>query len=65
MAAPVTAPTLQLHGELDRYVLPATAQGSDRYVAGSYEWRLLPGVAHFPQEEAPTEVSEALIAWMA
>jgi pimeloyl-ACP methyl ester carboxylesterase len=63
MAAPVTAPTLQLHGELDRYVLPATAQGSDRYVAGSYEWRLLPGVAHFPQEEAPTEVSRALVEW--
>jgi pimeloyl-ACP methyl ester carboxylesterase len=65
MAAPVTAPTLQLHGALDRYVLPATAQGSDRYVAGSYEWRLLPGVGHFPQEEAPAEVSQALITWSA
>ena len=28
MAAPVTAPTLQLHGELDPCVLPTTARGS-------------------------------------
>jgi pimeloyl-ACP methyl ester carboxylesterase len=63
MAAPVTAPTLQLHGELDPCVLPATARGSDRYVAGAYEWRALPGVGHFPQEEAPDEVSRAVATW--
>ena len=57
MAAPVTAPTLQLHGELDACVLPSTARGSGRYVAGAYEWRELPGIGHFPQEEAPDVVS--------
>ena len=63
MAAPVTAPTLQLHGALDRYVLPATARGSDRYVAGAYEWRELTRVGHFPQEESPAEVTAAIAAW--
>ena len=63
MAAPVTAPTLQLHGALDPYVLPATAQGSGRYVAGVYEWRQLPGVGHFLPEEAPDEVSAAIADW--
>jgi pimeloyl-ACP methyl ester carboxylesterase len=63
MAAPVTAPTLQLHGALDRYVLPATARGSDRYVAGAYEWRELAGVGHFPHEEAPEQVTAAIAAW--
>ena len=59
MAAPITAPTLQLHGELDTCVLPSTARGSGRYVAGAYEWRELPGIGHFPQEEAPDDRSAA------
>jgi pimeloyl-ACP methyl ester carboxylesterase len=63
MAAPITAPTLQLHGDVDPCVLPATARGSDRYVAGAYEWRTLPGIGHFPQEEAPDDVSRLLTAW--
>jgi pimeloyl-ACP methyl ester carboxylesterase len=63
MAAPVTAPTLQLHGALDSCILPSTAQGSGRYVAGEYEWRELPGIGHFPQEETPDEVSAAIAAW--
>jgi pimeloyl-ACP methyl ester carboxylesterase len=60
MAAPVTAPTLQLHGALDSCVLPRTAHGSGRYVAGAYEWRELPGVGHFPHEEAADEVTAAI-----
>jgi pimeloyl-ACP methyl ester carboxylesterase len=63
MAAPVTAPTLQLHGEFDPYVLPGTARGSERYVAGAYEWRTLPGVGHFLPEESPDHVTEAIAAW--
>ena len=60
MSAPITAPTLQLHGALDSCVLPRTALGSGRYVAGAYEWRELPGIGHFPQEEAPELVSRAI-----
>jgi pimeloyl-ACP methyl ester carboxylesterase len=60
MAAPIIAPTLQLHGELDPCVLPSTAAGSGRYVAGAYEWRELPGLGHFLPEEAPDLVTEAI-----
>jgi pimeloyl-ACP methyl ester carboxylesterase len=63
MAAPITAPTLQLHGELDPCVLPGTARGSGRYVAGAYEWRELPGIGHFPQEETPDTVTKAVVDW--
>jgi pimeloyl-ACP methyl ester carboxylesterase len=65
MTAPVTAPTLQLHGELDGCVLPDTAVGSSRWVRGPYQWRCLPKVGHFVHEEAPDDVSSALVTWAA
>ncbi|HET7529600.1 MAG TPA: alpha/beta hydrolase [Mycobacteriales bacterium] len=60
---PIDAPTLQLHGSLDRCTLARTASGSGRYVAAAYEWRLLEGVGHFPHEEAPDAVSGELVRW--
>lgn len=60
---PIVAPTLQLHGELDPAVLPATAQGSGRYVIAPYEWHLLDGVGHFPHREAPELVAGEIIRW--
>jgi pimeloyl-ACP methyl ester carboxylesterase len=64
MAAPVSAPTLQLHGALDPYILTTTAQGSGRYVAGAYEWSELPGLGHFLPEEAPEDVTRAIAAFV-
>src|SRR3954462_10425588 len=63
MAAPITAPTLQLHGELDGCVLPSTAEGSGRYVAGAYRWQELPGLGHFLPEEAPDVITAAISDW--
>ena len=64
-APPINAPTLQLHGALDRHVLPRTAQGSGRYVAAPYRWRLIEGAGHFPHEERPEEFDAELIGWLA
>jgi pimeloyl-ACP methyl ester carboxylesterase len=60
---PLTTPTLQLHGALDPCVLPATAQGSSKYVTAPYEWRLLDGVGHFPPEESPDVVTGEVVRW--
>ena len=57
----VGVPTLQLHGELDGCLLPDTAHGSDAWVDAPYDLRILPGVGHFPHQEAPDVVSDALI----
>jgi len=64
MRAPVHAPTLHLHGALDGAVHPRTADGSGRYVTGSYRWRLLEGVGHFPHEEAAEEFTAELLGWL-
>ncbi|GII93677.1 alpha/beta fold hydrolase [Sinosporangium siamense] len=65
MRAEIEAPTLQLHGALDRCVLPRTAQGSGRYVAAPYRWRLLEGSGHFPHEERPEQFDAELLGWLA
>lgn len=60
---PVSIPTLQLHGAADTCVLPTTAQGSAKYVAATYEWRVLDGVGHFPPEETPELITGELVRW--
>ena len=63
MRRPIAAPTLQLHGSADKCVLPSTASGSGRYVAGDYRLRVYDGLGHFPHEEAPTLVTEDILHW--
>ena len=63
LRTPIHAPVLHLHGDFDTCVLPATAQGAGQYVAGTYEWRMLDGVGHFPHNEAPEAISGELIRW--
>ncbi len=64
MAAPIEVPVLHLHGAADPSVLPATMQGSADYVSGPYSPHVLPGVGHFPHEEAPDEVATLLLDWL-
>ncbi len=63
VSSPVIAPTLQVHGAQDPYLLPSTAAGSDAWVTGPYAWRRLDGVGHFPAEEAGPAVTELLLDW--
>jgi pimeloyl-ACP methyl ester carboxylesterase len=64
MQQPITSPTLHLHGAEDTGVLPRTAQGSGRYVAARYEWRLLDGVGHLLQQEVPELVTAEILRWI-
>ena len=64
MAAPITAPVLQVHGALDGSMAPATAQGAERYLQGSHRWRLLEGVGHFVHEEAADTVSAEIVDFL-
>jgi pimeloyl-ACP methyl ester carboxylesterase len=60
--APVlSVPTLVLHGAADPCNDPRTSEGKERFFSGRYERRLLDGVGHFPQREAPQEVARAIL----
>ncbi len=64
--APVLAvPTLVLHGSADTCNLPATSDGRAHYFSGGYERRVLDGVGHFPQREAPQAVADAILKFCA
>ncbi|WP_336212123.1 alpha/beta fold hydrolase [Nonomuraea sp. LPB2021202275-12-8] len=65
MRTEIEAPTLQLHGAQDRCILPRTAQGSGRYVAAPYRWRLVEGAGHYPHEETPDVFDTELLGWLA
>jgi pimeloyl-ACP methyl ester carboxylesterase len=61
----VSVPVLHLHGALDTAVLPRTAAGSGRYVAGPYSWRVIDDAGHFLPEEAPKVVVDDIVRWLA
>jgi pimeloyl-ACP methyl ester carboxylesterase len=63
MQQPITAPTLHLHGGADPHLLARTAQGSGRYVAAPYEWRLLDTLGHFPHQESPELITGEILRW--
>jgi pimeloyl-ACP methyl ester carboxylesterase len=65
MRTPIRMPVLQLHGALDRYILPRSAQGSGRYVEAPYRWKLIEGAGHFPHEERSEAFDAELIGWLA
>lgn len=62
---PIRVPTLFLTGEMDGCSLPAMSDGQERAFSVAYERRILPGVGHFPQLEAPSVVSRAAGDWFA
>lgn len=64
MRTAIEVPTLHLHGALDSYVLPRSAQGSGRFVRAPYRWRLIDGAGHFPHEERPKSFDAQLIGWL-
>ena len=60
----ISAPTLLLHGAADPCNSPATSENKERFFSGRYERKLLAQVGHFPQREAPEQVTGEIIAWL-
>ena len=57
----LSLPAIYLHGDADGVNPPPTADKVPAKFAGPFERIALPGVGHFPQREAPSEVARHLI----
>lgn len=59
-------PVLQVHGDRDgvRSPVAAALHRRSRRLAEPYRWELLPGVGHYPAEEAPEAVNALLLDWL-
>ncbi|HYM03623.1 MAG TPA: alpha/beta hydrolase [Stellaceae bacterium] len=60
----IAAPTLFLWGDADVALDIRTTEGTNAYVA-DLTFRVLPGVSHWIQQEAPEAVNAMLDAWLA
>jgi pimeloyl-ACP methyl ester carboxylesterase len=65
METPINVPVLHIHGEQDPSVLLRSAEGSGDWVHGPYDFSIVPGVGHFPHEEAPEVFDELVLPWLA
>ncbi len=65
MASPVRQPVLHVVGGADDTMLPRSNDGSEEHVRGPYTRVDLPGVGHFPHEEAPDAFAALLVDWLA
>ena len=61
---PLTAAVLQLVGEGDRFTPVGALRGTEELCAGPYSLEVIPGVGHYPAEEAPDAVNRAIIEFL-
>lgn len=60
----VRVPTLFIYGEQDFAIIPETVRGLDKYIDAYYRELRIPDSGHWVQNEAPTEVNEALLDFL-
>jgi pimeloyl-ACP methyl ester carboxylesterase len=64
MLPPVTQPVLTVDGAADPALPAGVAALSGEHVIGELTEQVLPGVGHFPHEEAPEAFTAALLDWL-
>lgn len=64
MRAPVRQPVLAVGGADDPALPPGAFASSGTHVLGPVSEHVLPGVGHFPPEEAPDVFTELLLKWL-
>lgn len=65
LRVPVRVPLLSVSGERDQLVPASAMARAAAYVQAPHQLITLPGVGHFPHEEAPAQFNELLLRWLA
>ena len=60
-APELSVATLVLHGGADTCNHPDSSKGREAFFLRRYERKVLDGVGHFPQREAPQDVADAIL----
>ena len=63
-APTIHVPTLVLHGDADGVSTLATSANRAHHFSDRYERRVLPGIGHFPQREAPDLVAQEVLRFL-
>ena len=58
---PIRVPTLYIWGDADDTVGRVAAEGTVDFVAAPYRFEALPGIGHFPADQAPERVNELML----
>ncbi len=64
LQTPLVAPVLHLVGEGDRFTPVATLADTGKFCGGPYTMTVIPGVGHYPAEEAPELVNQAIVSFL-
>jgi pimeloyl-ACP methyl ester carboxylesterase len=62
---PVKCPVLQIHGMKDEALLPGALNDTWKHVKGEWTLVTIPGAAHFVHRDAPKQVTQAMVSWLA
>ncbi|MBJ3778172.1 alpha/beta fold hydrolase [Acuticoccus mangrovi] len=60
----IRVPTLTLHGGADPCNLPETSLNKEHLFCAGYERRVMEGLGHFPQREAPADTAREVLAFI-
>lgn len=60
----IAVPTLVIHGGADPCNTPSTSEGKEHLFSGTYRRKILEGVGHFPQREAPQETASLITSFL-
>jgi len=62
---PVKCPVLQIHGMKDQFLLPGALNDTWKYIEGEWTLVTFPKASHFVHRDAPKEVTQTMISWLA